>query len=469
MNVRRGGRSSAKAGAMKRALLALVAALCVVTLGYAIYRGTAGSRAPTVEYRTAPAERKRLVAQVTASGTLSARVTVQVGSQVSGRVQEIFVDWNSPVKKGQLIARIDPQLFQASVEQSSAAYLSAKAAVTRSELQAFDADRTLTRVKALAAQGLAGQAEVDTADTNAKVAHTQVDTAKAALAQAVASANLARVNLSYTKIVSPIDGVVISRNVDVGQTVAASLSAPVLFVIAEDLRKMQLDTNVAEGDVGRLAPGLRASFTVDAYPGSKFDGEIAMIRYAPQTVQNVVTYDAVLAVENTDLRLRPGMTANIGITYQERDDALTVPNAAFRFQPAGEDAGKARGAGRGATDDAPAEQDGGGEERPRRRDGGRRDGGWDGGWAGSGGGGGRGGGRGRSSARRVYVLRGGEPVAVDVRAGLTDGTSTEVLSGDLREGDLVVLDALAKGVKPAATAMPGMTPARGGGGRRSGI
>lgn len=462
---------------MKRALLALLALVCVVALGYGVYRYTTSARAPTVEYRTAPAERKRLVAQITASGTLSARVTVQVGSQVSGRVLEIFVDWNSPVKKGQLIARIDPQLFQASVEQSNASYLSAKAAVTRADLQAFDADRTHTRVTALAAQALAGQAEVDTADTAAKVAHTQVDTAKAALAQAAASLNLARVNLSYTKIVSPIDGVVISRSVDVGQTVAASLSAPVLFTIAEDLRKMQLDTNVAESDVGRLTPGLRASFTVDAYPGSKFDGEIAMIRYAPQTVQNVVTYDAVLAVENPDLRLRPGMTANIAITHQERDNALTVPNAAFRFQPPGADAGRPRGAGgagSGASpDDSASAHDGGADGEHRRRDGGRPDGGRpDGGWSRDGGSGGSGGsgreGRGRSSARRLYVLRNGEPVAVDVRTGLTDGTSTEVLSGELNEGELVVLDALTRGVKAAATGMPGMTPS-GGGGRRSGM
>ncbi|HQY63260.1 MAG: efflux RND transporter periplasmic adaptor subunit [Myxococcales bacterium] len=461
---------------MKRALVFVLVAVCVIALGYGLYRVTAGARVPPVEYRTAPAERRRLVAQVTASGTLSARVTVQVGSQVSGRVQELFVDWNSPVKKGQLIARIDPQLFQAAVEQSNAAALAAKAAVTRADIQAFDAERTYTRVKALAAQGLAGQAEVDAAETNAKVARTQVDTAKAALAQAAASANLARVNLSYTKIVSPIDGVVISRSVDVGQTVAASLSAPVLFTIAEDLRKMQLDTNIAEGDVGRLAPGQRAAFTVDAYPGSKFDGEIAMIRYAPQTVQNVVTYDAVLAVENPDLRLRPGMTANIGITYQEREDALTVPNAAFRFQPPGDDAGKPRGASTSPDDAGGGPRDGGADggvegERPRRRDGGRPDGGWAGrGERGAGEG------RGRASARRLYVLRGAELVAVEVRTGLTDGSATEVLSGDLREGDLVVLDAVARGVKPATTAMPGMGPARGGGGgggggggRRSGI
>ncbi len=465
---------------VRRIWLPLLVLAALLGIGFGIYRFTLSARPPAVDYKTAPVERKRLVAQVTASGTLSARVTVQVGSQVSGRVQELFADWNSPVKKGQLIARIDAQLFQASLEQAGAAYLSAKAQLARTEVQVFDAERTYTRVKALAAQGLAGQAEVDTAETNAKVARTQIDTSKAALAQAAAALNLAQVNLSYTKILSPIDGVVISRNVDVGQTVAASLSAPVLFTIAEDLRKMQLDTNVAEGDVGRLEPGLQASFTVDAYPGSKFSGEIAMIRYAPQTVQNVVTYDAVLAVENPDLRLRPGMTANIGIVYQERDSALTVPNAAFRFKPPAGPSGSAKGleARDGGTSEP---SDAGASERPRRREG--RDGGggrWDGGrpdggrpdgeWRGGEARGGEGRGR-RETSRRVYVLRAGEPVGIDVRIGLSDGTSSEVLSGDLAEGEQVVIDAVVRGAKPATTAMPGMgptpSPGGGGGGRRS--
>jgi HlyD family secretion protein len=304
---------------MKRALMAVFGLVLLGGIGFAIWRFVVSPKAPVVEYKTSPVERKKLVAQVTASGTLSARVTVQVGSQVSGRVQEILVDWNSPVKKGQLIARIDPQLFQAALEQANANYLSAKAQLVKSEVQVLNDERIYARAKALAAQSLAGQAEVDAAETTAKVSRAQVDVSKAALAQAQASLNQAQVNLSYTKILSPIDGIVISRSVDVGQTVAASLSAPVLFTIAEDLRKMQLDTNVAESDVGRMEAGQSAQFSVDAYPGRKFYGEIAMIRNAPQTVQNVVTYDAVLAVDNADLKLRPGMTANIAIIYQERE------------------------------------------------------------------------------------------------------------------------------------------------------
>ncbi|MBL9111734.1 MAG: efflux RND transporter periplasmic adaptor subunit, partial [Myxococcales bacterium] len=240
---------------MKRVLWIVVGLVVAALVAFGGWKLAAQADKVEIDYKTAKVQKQKLVAQVTASGTLSARVTVQVGSQVSGRVQEIFVDWNSPVKKGQLIARIDPQLFQAQAAQANANYVSAKAQLARAEVLAFDADRIYTRAKALAAQSLAGQAEVDTAETNAKVAKTQIDVAKATLEQMAAALNLAQVNLSYTKIISPIDGVVISRNVDVGQTVAASLSAPVLFTIAEDLKKMQLDTNVAESDVGRMEPG----------------------------------------------------------------------------------------------------------------------------------------------------------------------------------------------------------------------
>ncbi len=458
---------------MKRLLAALFGLVCALGVAYGIYRYVSSPGAPEIEYKTAPVERKKLVAQVTASGTLSARVTVQVGSQVSGRLQEIMVDWNSPVKKGQLIARIDPQLFQAALEQANANFMSAKAQVTRAEVQLVEADRIYARSKALAAQSLAAQTEVDAAETAAKVAKTQIDVSKAAVAQTVAALNLAQVNLSYTKIVSPIDGIVISRNVDVGQTVAASLSAPVLFTIAEDLRKMQLDTFVAEGDVGRMEPGMRAQFTVDAYPGSKFSGEIAMIRFAPQTVQNVVTYDAVLAVDNSDLRLRPGMTANISIVYQERDDALVVPNAALRFKPAREpDAGASDASMPSPWASAYGPEGDGGEGRRRRHgdvgvaaDGG--DSGWHSGRGGRDGGSFASGGEGRSRvARKVYVLRNGEPESVDVRTGLSDGTNTEILAGELKEGDKVILDAVALGQKVTPTTVPGMggSPGTGGGG-----
>lgn len=449
---------------MKRALWIVVGLVVAALVVFGGWKLAAQADKVEIDYKTAKVQKQKLVAQVTASGTLSARVTVQVGSQVSGRVQEIFVDWNSPVKKGQLIARIDPQLFQAQAAQANANYVSAKAQLARAEVLAFDADRIYTRAKALAAQSLAGQAEVDTAETNAKVAKTQIDVAKATLEQMGAALNLAQVNLSYTKIISPIDGVVISRNVDVGQTVAASLSAPVLFTIAEDLKKMQLDTNVAESDVGRMEPGMRAQFTVDAFPGVKFPGEIALIRYAPQTVQNVVTYDAVVAVDNSDLRLRPGMTATIAIVYQERESALVVPNAALRFKPPKEADAGAQDASAGPPPWVSEGGADGGEGFHRRHgDGGPRDGGG-GGFRGNGGGG-----EGRNR-KKVYVLRNGEAVGVDVRTGLTDGSFTEILAGELAEGDLVITDATTKGQKPAAAAgaAPGMSPMSGGGGGGTG-
>src|SRR5579859_7638792 len=222
-------------------------------LGYWRYR--AAHRAPDVQYKTAALERRKITGRVTASGTLSALVTVQVGTQVSGRVQKLFADFNSQVKKGQLVAKIDPQLFDAAVQQAQANFVAAKASVVKAQADALNSDRQYARTKALHDQSLASQADLDTAEATAAESHASVDVAKASLAQAAASLNQAQVNLSYTSIISPIDGVVISRSVDVGQTVAASLQAPTLFTIAQDLTKMQVDTNVAEGDVGRLQKG----------------------------------------------------------------------------------------------------------------------------------------------------------------------------------------------------------------------
>jgi HlyD family secretion protein len=286
---------------------ALLAALVVV--GFAYWRYRERHQAPAIYYKPAPAERRRIVARVTASGVLSALVTVQVGTQVSGRIQKLGADFNSQVKKGDLVAKIDPQLFEASVQQARANHLSAEAGVTSAQAGAFAADKQYARTKALHDQNLASQSDLDTSEASVATTHASVDAAKAALAQSEASLHQAEVNLSYTNILSPIDGVVISRSVDVGQTVAASLSAPTLFTIAQDLTKMQVDTNVAEGDVGRLEVGMKTYFSVDSFPGQRFLGKIRQIRNAASTVQNVVTYDAVIDVDNTDLRLRPGMTA----------------------------------------------------------------------------------------------------------------------------------------------------------------
>ncbi len=407
---------------MKKRLLWLVLVLLVVGAGVAWWRWQATRRAVPVAYRTAPVDRRHIVGKVTASGTLSAIVTVQVGTQVSGRIQKLMVDFNSPVKAGQLVAKIDPQIFEATVQQSQANYLQAKAGVATAQANALAAEKTYNRTKALHDQNLAAQADLDTAEAGLATTRAAIDAANAGLAQAAAQLHQAQVNLSYTNIQSPIDGVVISRSVDVGQTVAASLSAPTLFTIAQDLTKMQVDTNVSEGDVGRLQVGMRTYFTVDSYPGQRFLGKIRQIRNAATTVQNVVTYDAVIDVDNTDLRLRPGMTANVTVVYAERRDTLAVSNAALRFRGPPSSSGGSGGSGGSAT--------GAGAASAGRRHG-RRDAGADPAEdAGASDG---------PQERTVWVLRGGTPESVTIHTGLTDGSVTEVVDG-LAEGDAAVVD-----------------------------
>lgn len=373
-----------------------------------LYAYRAATKPVEYAYRTAKIERGNIVARVTATGTLSAHVTVQVGSQVSGRLQQILVDFNSPVKKGQVIAKIDPQIFEANLAQARANAYAAHGNLTKAKAQALDAQRKLDRAKQLNAEGLASKADVETAETTFEVAKAQIEAAKGEVEQARAAQHQAEVNLQYTTILSPIDGTVISRNVDVGQTVAASLQAPVLFTIAEDLRKMQVDTNVTEGDVGKLRAGMKASFLVDAYPNERFRGTIQQIRNAPQNVQNVVTYDAVIDVDNEDLKLKPGMTANVTIVYDRREGALRVPNAALRFRP------PAALASAYPSASAP---------KPAAAHGKRR------------------GNEGGPPVRTLWVLRGARPEPVQVRSGLTDGTMTEILPGDVNEGDEVVIEA----------------------------
>ena len=384
-------------------------------------------------YETVAVDRGPIVAKVTATGTLSALVTVQVGTQVSGRIKQIMVDFNSPVKKGQVIAKIEPALFQASLESARANYLAAQGTVAKLEAQAENAKVQYDRSVALFDRKAIAQADLDTARATMKAANGDVVASRGNMEQAKASLHQAQVNLDYTTIVSPTTGVVISRSVDVGQTVAASLSAPTLFLIAEDLTKMQVDTSVAEADIGKLKADMDATFTVDAYPSRTFKGKIRQIRNAPQTQQNVVTYDAVIDVSNPDLALRPGMTANVTFIYDHRDSALRVANAALRFQAPPELARTAFGGG-AAGGQRPA---GGGGPRPG------------GGGVNPGGGGqrrmggGRGGGAGGETPdrRMLWVLRGPTPTPVRVRAGVSDGTNTEIETSELHEGDRVVTDA----------------------------
>ena len=316
----------------------IVLGLCVVAAGaFAIWKWRKSVAADAVpRYETVAVDRGPIVAKVTATGTLSALVTVQVGTQVSGRIKEINVDFNSPVKKGQVIARIEPALFAAALESARANHLAAQGSIAKLEAQAENAKLQYDRAEQLFERKAIAQADLDTARATMRAANGDVVAARGNLAQAKAALNQAQVNLDYTTIMSPTTGVVISRSVDVGQTVAASLAAPTLFLIAEDLTKMQVDTSVAEADIGKLKPEMDATFTVDAYPSRAFKGKIRQIRNAPQTQQNVVTYDAVIDVSNAGLELKPGMTANVTFIYDHRDSALRVANAALRFQPPAE-------------------------------------------------------------------------------------------------------------------------------------
>jgi HlyD family secretion protein len=377
-------------------------------------------------YETQIVDRGRIVAKVTATGTLSALVTVQVGSQVSGRLAEILVDFNDRVNKGQVLARIDPRFYEAALEHARANVQAADGQFRRARALAEQAQSAFRRSKELSGRKLLSPADLELAQATAKSAEAEVRVAEGQLAQARAALTQASVNLGYTTIVSPINGVVISRNVDVGQTVAASLQAPTLFTIAEDLSRMQVDTSVAEADIGKLRAGMSAEFFVDAYPGERFAGSVRQLRHAPQVVQNVVTYDAVIDVANPELKLRPGMTANVTFVHAERESAVRVPNAATRLRapdawlakygagsrPPGADGARPPGGANGTGRDAEPAALGGAPAAPAEP----RD------------------------ARTIWILRDARPVPVRIRIGINDGTYTEVKEGNLAEGDAVILD-----------------------------
>lgn len=319
-----------------------VVALAIGGAGVGLYEAFLAPEPAKISFTTAGVARGDVASWVTATGTLSPRVTVEVGSQISGRINELLADFNSPVKKGQLVARIDPLLFESEVASARASVASAEATIKGTEASLANARLTYERSSALAQKKLVAQSEADAALSQLRLAEAQLATNKAQLAQAKANLELKLTNLAYTKIYSPIDGVVISRDVDVGQTVAASMQAPTLFTIAEDLRKMEIHTSVAESDVGAIARGMAVEFDVDAYPNTIFHGEVKEVRYSPTTEQNVVTYNAVVSVENPDLRLLPGMTAQVRFKIAEERDALLVPNTALRFKPSEAFLAKAR-------------------------------------------------------------------------------------------------------------------------------
>jgi HlyD family secretion protein len=349
-----------------------------------------------VRYETVAVDRGPVASKVTATGTVSALVTVLVGSQVSGRIESLFADFESQVRKGQTIATIEPSLFRATVAQARANHVSARASVDRANAHVIQAEKDFVRAKALFAESLVSRAEYDAAEATLLAAKADGTAAVAGVSQTKAALEQAELNLRYTTIVSPIDGVVISRNVDVGQTVAAALQAPTLFTIAQDLTRMQVDTNVAEADVGKIRAGMSVAFTVDAYPGRSFTGVVRQVRDNATTIQNVVTYDAVIDVDNSERLLKPGMTASVTFVYATRDDVLRVPNAALRFRPE-----PSLLASMHAAASNTAQPD----ERP------------------------------------VWVLHGDRASAAIVKIGIADNTFTEIVSGEVHAGDRAVIEA----------------------------
>lgn len=409
---------------MKKALVGAVIVAAVVVAAVLLL---SKDKKSGPKFRKEKVTKGSVVATVTATGTLSAVTTVKVGSQVSGIIAKLHADFNSEVRRGQLLAELDPTPFQATVEQR-------RADLERAKVELRNAELVLARAKKLLEAQLQAQSEYDTAKANR-------DAAAASVAQSSASLKQAETNLAYTRILSPIDGVVVDRQYDIGQTVAASFQAPVLFTIAQDLTKMQVLTNIDEADIGRVKEGQEATFNVDAFAERTFTGRVSQIRLSPQTVQNVVTYPVLLDVGNPELRLRPGMTANVLVPVDRRDDVLRVPNAALRFKPdpadladggtKKADAAAAPGAApAGGTEGATAGAPGSG--RPGRREGGR---------PGGDGAGRSGAGRsGPSRSGEVYVeLPTGKLRTVRLRTMLTDGNLTAVETDELKEGDEVVL------------------------------
>jgi HlyD family secretion protein len=436
----------------KRKSLAVSAALVAAGLGLWYFLG----RNHDPLFQTATLERGSVQASISATGNCNPVVTVQVGSQVSGDIKALYADFNTKVKKGQLVAEIDPQPFQARVDQAKAFLDSAhtavasaqaqmakadadlasarasvanqKAAIAKAKAAANDAASKLASEKSLFQDGIVAKQDFDTAQSTNdqaaaeqdaavaqldaanhqvqsaqatyQLAKTQLASAQAQVAQAQASLAQSQLDLDHTKIIAPVDGTVIARQMDVGQTVAASFQAPTIFQIAQDLTKMQVDTNVDEADVGQVKMGQPARFTVDAYPGTTFQGAVTQIREAPINVQNVITYDVVVGVPNPDLKLFPGMTANVKILTNEADAALKIPNAALRFRPA----------------DLPAPTSVHAAGRKQQADG-----------------------------TTVWVLgQDGKPRPVNVTLGISDGLYTAVNAGDLKPGDKVITASLAK-------------------------
>ena len=369
--------------------LLLLAGLAGAAAWWAL-SGSAG-----VKYTTAPVTRGTIARTVTATGTVNPVLTIIVGTYISGVIQQLYCDYNTEVKRGQVCAKIDPRLYQAVVDQNKANLSEAKAQLQKDNANLAYAKLNFERYARLAKTNAVSQDATDNARNAYDQAQAQIVLDQAIIEQRQAQLASAEVNLSYTDIISPVDGTVVSRNVTMGQTVAASFQTPTLFLIATDLTKMQVDTNVSESDIGSVKEGNKTIFTVDAFPNRTFQGTVNQVRQSPQTVQNVVTFDVVISVNNSDLALKPGMTAATRVVIDQRDNVLRVPSQALRYVPGGP-AGMA-----GAENGPPGE--------------------------------------GGAHQARLWVLRGGRPTSIPVVVGLDDDSFTEIVQGELTLDNRVVV------------------------------
>lgn len=354
--------------------------LCILASLFFI---TSHSLKNKVSYETAKIERRTITQVVEASGTINPVNTVSVGSTVSGLISAIYVDFNSTVKKGQLLAEIDPRTFQATVDQNYANVLSAQADLANKQAQYEMSIKTLTRYRNLFAKSFIPKSELDEAEATYKSNLAQVNAAKAKISQTQAQYNQSLVNLNYTKIIAPVDGMVIARKIDLGQPVAASFQAPELFTIAQDLEKMQIEVNVSEADIGEVKEGQTVIYTLDGYPNSEFYGTVTQVRISPTTVSNVVTYSVIVTVDNSDLKLKPGMTANVSIITAKNENVLTIPNVALKFTP--ENNGQ------------------------------------------------------RYKSQGLWIKSGLKPERIDIKTGVSDDSYTEVIGENIKEGEEILI------------------------------
>jgi HlyD family secretion protein len=394
-------------------MLIVVALVAITGLSAGAYYVRRPEEAPQIV--TGVVSRGPIVAAISASGTVEPVTTVQVGTQISGTVQALYADFNSVVKKGQVVARLDPSLVKAEIEKARATLVRAEAEVERLEVALQDAETKASRARELAARQLIAAADLEAADVAQQVAQAQVRSARAQVTEARASLSQAEVDLQKTVIAAPIDGIVIARNVDVGQTVAASLQASTLFSIAADLTQLQVKANIDESDLGAMQEGQPVTFTVDAYPEQPFSGRVKQVRLNPVVDQNVVTYAAIITARNPELKLRPGMTANVTIETARRDNALRLPSAALRFRPTEELLASLGQKNQSSTNQSAS-----------------RD------------------------VNRVWLFDGGLHPAT-VRVGVSDSAFTEIIGGDVPEGARLALRAGAPASSPGASA-PASSP-----------